>query len=204
MKINENDLFDEINVKFNNGNAIIFAPNGTGKSHILATKYNDQDDCFVISSFDEKISGKTRKNNEFTLFEAETREKLESIDKLVQETECPAIKKCSKIKKDNGKYEHINKLVKQVCENESTIKKLLELKSEDTKNKCDNPIKAFKKFADNVSKNKPDKLLKDLFDKYIVYLEHHVNELKTCLVVIMINLINKKFMIKLKENWINR
>lgn len=179
MKINEDNLFEKINDKFNGGNTIIFAPNGTGKSHILATKYKEQDDCFVISSFDEKISGKTRKNKDFTLFEDETREKLESIDKLFQEIECSAIKNCSKIKKEKPKYERINKLVKQVCENESTIKKLLELKSEDTKNKCDNPIKAFKEFAENVSKNKSDKLLKYLFDKYIDYLDNHKN-LKTC------------------------
>lgn len=174
MKINEDNLFEKINDKFNGGNTIIFAPNGTGKSHRIAIKYKGQDDCFVISSFDEIILGKTNKNKEFTLFEEEILEKKESIDKLVKQIKCSAIKNAKK------KYEHINKLVKQVVENESIIKKLLEHKSDDTKNSCDNPIKAFKEFAFNDSKNKPDKLLKDLFDKYIVYLEHHKNELKTC------------------------
>lgn len=175
MKINEDNLFEKINDKFNGGNTIIFAPNGTGKSHILAKKYKDHDDCFVISSLDKTILGTTNKNKEFTLFEDKTREKLESIDNLVQEIKCSAIRKNTK--KSQEKYEHINKLVKQVFENESIIKQLLKLKKDDAN---DNPIEAFKKFADNDSKNKSDKLLKDLFDKYIVYLEHHENKLKTC------------------------
>lgn len=171
MKINEDDLFEKINEKFYEGNTIIFAPNGTGKSHIIAKKYKKHDDCLVISSFDESILGKTQKNKEFVLFEDKTREMNESIDDLVNEIDCTAIKRNKK------NQEGIEKIVKQVCENESIIKELLELKSYDD---CDNPIKAFKDFGDNVSKNKSDKLLKELFEKYVEYHNKHVNELKTC------------------------
>lgn len=168
--IDEKKLLIEIKRLNSSSNMILFAPNGTGKSHIIAEKYKkDEPKNFVISSFDESISGISTKNKKFVLYGDQIQKLNEEITSKVKELNSNELKK--NVRKDIANDEY--NIVKQVCKNEVLIESLLDLE-------VDNPIKEFRKLNDDNKDNEPKKELKILLDLYSKYLKDNESDKCPC------------------------